>query len=72
MVWLAYGWSTELVLFAPTESISSMKITHGALSFAASANKMKTSHYKCKLLLILTDVTLIVLPAITYRDVETP
>jgi hypothetical protein len=39
MVWLAYGCSTELVLFAPTESISSMKITHGALSFAASAEQ---------------------------------
>jgi len=44
MVWLAYGCNTELVLFAPTESISSMKITHGARSFAASAEQNDTWH----------------------------
>ena len=45
MVWLAYGCNTELVLFAPTESISSMKITHGARSFAASAEQDDTRHF---------------------------
>ena len=45
MVWLAYGCNTELVLFAPTESISSMKITHGARSFAASAEQNNTRHF---------------------------
>lgn len=35
-VWFAYGWRAEFVRFAPTESISSIKITAGAFSFAAS------------------------------------
>lgn len=36
-----YGCSTEFVRFAPTESISSINITHGARSFAASGNLNK-------------------------------
>jgi len=47
MVWLAYGCNTELVRFAPTESISSIKMTHGARSFAASVqwNEKTTAFY---------------------------
>jgi len=36
IVWFAYGCKTEFVLFAPTESISSINTTQGDFSFAAS------------------------------------
>lgn len=43
IVWFAYGWRTEFVRLAPTESISSINITAGALSFAASKSKSSSS-----------------------------
>ena len=40
IVWFAYGWIWELVRLAPTVSISSMKITHGARILAASVENV--------------------------------
>lgn len=41
IVWLAYGCICELVLFAPTVSISSINIIHGVRILAASAKSDK-------------------------------
>ena len=62
IVWLAYGCICELVLFAPTVSISSMNIIHGVRILAASAisNNLKSicSNRQVKLSTVMTITSL--------------
>jgi len=47
IVWLAYGCICELVLFAPTVSISSMKTIQGVRILAASAVNINKPFLRC-------------------------